>query len=692
MQIIAQEDDDALNETTTLIHTASSTDIEYDTLTEEVVVSVVDNESAEIQIIEASDTLNVDEGERAMYQMRLGSAPSSSVTITVFEQSQRIIIDTNSATDGDQNTLIFTNINWSTPQNVTVTYQHDDDVISDTLKIQHVLTSMDLSYDALSEELFVVVHDDDKPGIITSLFSDTLTINEGEIHPFMMKLSSIPQSKVEVMIEPVGDLIPNPERISFSSQNWNEHQEIILGAGNDLDAVNDTLTMIMVGSGSEYDDIVHAVSIVIIDDEVNHIFVIPANIRVIEGASAQMKIRLTSEPIDDVIVVANRQGDLTVSPSNLIFTDHNWDKTQLVTLIASEDDDQENDRERLMFSASGGNYDDVTQEFTVTIQDTDVAGIAVFPSSLTIAEESSLHMDVRLNTEPDGNVIVSIPQVGDIESHLKTLTFTEFNWNITQQIILRVTDDADQDNDREVLTLIASGANYAGLTQEILVNIVDNDLSKIDIKPDPIPTEEEEPTGTIDEGETVEFDVVLGERPNGDVMVEISSSHPSLMVTPNLLKFTYSNWNVEQTVMMTSSQDDNDENDYVAVTLMTSGGGYGRLSQQRRFAVRDKTAVSIQHSEVEPVSVILWGNYPNPFSIATNVMFALPEPANISMIVTDLLGRTVIRIPDQWYGVGIQHSLQIPSGELPSGIYYYRLKVNIDGQTTEHTKSMMIIR
>ncbi|MCY4223582.1 MAG: T9SS type A sorting domain-containing protein [Bacteroidetes bacterium] len=369
-----------------------------------------------------------------------------------------------------------------------------------------------------------------------------------------------------------------------------------------------------------------------------------------------------------------------------------WDTAQPVILTAREDDDQENDRETLLLTASGGDYEDVNKELTITIEDTDVARISVFPSVLTVSEESSIELSAILNTEPSGDVRLLIPSMGDVVPTPKILTFTSRNWDVLQQVTLTASHDEDEENDRELLTIISSGANYGGYTQDALVNIVDNDLSTIDLTPDPAPSEEEETTGTIEEGETAEFDIVLREQPSGEVVVEIASSDESLAVMPSRLTFMPSNWNVEQTVMMISAEDDNDENEEVTVTLMASGGGYGRLSQTRRFTIRDQTAVSVQHSESHPVSVQLWGNYPNPFSTVTNVVFDLPEPAQTSMILTDLLGRTVMLINDQWYGIGQQQTLQIEAGELPSGVYYYRLEVNIDDNITGHTKPMMIIR
>jgi len=62
-------------------------------------------------------------------------------------------------------------------------------------------------------------------------------------------------------------LTVNPETLTFSAENWDQNQPVNVIAGNDLDAVNDTVTVVLSASGAEYDEVVSLISIAIIDDE-----------------------------------------------------------------------------------------------------------------------------------------------------------------------------------------------------------------------------------------------------------------------------------------------------------------------------------------------------------------------------------------------------------------------------------------
>ncbi|MCX6640410.1 MAG: T9SS type A sorting domain-containing protein [bacterium] len=81
--------------------------------------------------------------------------------------------------------------------------------------------------------------------------------------------------------------------------------------------------------------------------------------------------------------------------------------------------------------------------------------------------------------------------------------------------------------------------------------------------------------------------------------------------------------------------------------------------------------------------------YPNPFNPTTNLTFTLPYPAQVSLEVFDINGRSVgaqgIRLigsgsqgarsaPQQqtWYDSGI-HTIPFDGSDLPSGIYFARL-------------------
>ena len=64
--------------------------------------------------------------------------------------------------------------------------------------------------------------------------------------------------------------------------------------------------------------------------------------------------------------------------------------------------------------------------------------------------------------------------------------------------------------------------------------------------------------------------------------------------------------------------------------------------------------------------------YPNPFNPSTEIPFELPEAGPVSLVVYDVMGREVARLVDGPMEAGY-HAAMWDAGELPSGVYLYRL-------------------
>lgn len=85
----------------------------------------------------------------------------------------------------------------------------------------------------------------------------------------------------------------------------------------------------------------------------------------------------------------------------------------------------------------------------------------------------------------------------------------------------------------------------------------------------------------------------------------------------------------------------------------------------------------------EPVRVTLPGSYalypntPNPFNPTTSIRFALPGPADVSLIVYDLLGSEVVRLVEGDNRAGLQQVVwngrDAAGRGVPSGVYIARL-------------------
>ena len=74
-----------------------------------------------------------------------------------------------------------------------------------------------------------------------------------------------------------------------------------------------------------------------------------------------------------------------------------------------------------------------------------------------------------------------------------------------------------------------------------------------------------------------------------------------------------------------------------------------------------------------PETYALRQNFPNPFNPSTEIQFDLPEDAMVSLVVYDVLGREVARLVQEELRAGT-HRARFDAGNLPSGVYFYKIQ------------------
>ena len=77
-------------------------------------------------------------------------------------------------------------------------------------------------------------------------------------------------------------------------------------------------------------------------------------------------------------------------------------------------------------------------------------------------------------------------------------------------------------------------------------------------------------------------------------------------------------------------------------------------------------------STATPFEFSLNQNYPNPFNPSTTISFSIPQAGHTSLVVYDLLGRSVETLMDKQLSAGSYHT-SWNADALPSGVYFYRL-------------------
>lgn len=93
-----------------------------------------------------------------------------------------------------------------------------------------------------------------------------------------------------------------------------------------------------------------------------------------------------------------------------------------------------------------------------------------------------------------------------------------------------------------------------------------------------------------------------------------------------------------------------------------------------------------------PDQFALKGNYPNPFNPSTTIQFDLPQDADVTVQVFDMLGREVMTVASQQVKAGANRALQIDAGTLASGTYLYRIVARTEVKTLVDTGKMMLVK
>ncbi len=99
------------------------------------------------------------------------------------------------------------------------------------------------------------------------------------------------------------------------------------------------------------------------------------------------------------------------------------------------------------------------------------------------------------------------------------------------------------------------------------------------------------------------------------------------------------------------------------------------IQERVYFYVTSLTTVERTEESGVPAQYSLNQNYPNPFNPSTYISFSLPSKSFVSLKVFDLIGREVATIVSEEMSAG-NHSRQWNGNEMPSGVYFYRLRAD----------------
>ena len=582
--VTALADADAADESGKVDLTASGAG--YNGKKESVAVTVEDDEVPELIVSPKmlSLTEDADPGKEKSFAVRLNAAPA------VHEVSVAVTVSTNLSGKAtvDRSNLVYTSSNWSVDQTVTVTALADADVVDESGTVN--LTATGGEFEGKTGSVAVAISD---PGTPALKFSpSTLNVDEGRSATYTVWLATEPTGEVSVAItSDNSEVTLDRKALSFGIGDWNQPQRIMVSAREDDDALPDKALLAHEASGGGYGAVSGTVAVNVLENDTPGLTITPPAITVVEGERGTYRVALETEPESVVTVtIASSNPDVKPAPASLEFSADNWGIEQQVTVSAARDSDVNDATATLTHTASGADYGGVTKDLVVTVRDPDVlAGLVVSPRSLTVTEGTEERFSVRLLTRPTQAVTVQV--TGDDGSGLRvdprTLRFTTDDWDSAVQIVVEAEQDDDGMDARVRLTLTASGAEYTGQEESVVVEIEDDDVARIVVVPQEF---------AVDEGGDKSYEVRLSTAPPAEVTVEIASDNPNIGLDRGVLTFAVNNWDEAQEVTVRAFEDDDAVDDFARLTHTASGGDYEGLTATASVEVTDNDEIELRVS------------------------------------------------------------------------------------------------
>ena len=205
--------------------------------------------------------------------------------------------------------------------------------------------------DIISSEtlLFSVVVDVNAGFIVSAISGDTT--EWGETATFTVSLTSEPTDDVvvDVTSSDITEGTVSPTRLTFTDLNWYAKQTVTVTGVDDFVADDNQDYTIVLDAATSLDPDYNGldpsdVAVVNIDDETAGFMVSDiSGDTTEEGGTATFTVRLTSEPIGNVVVdvESSDTGEGTVDKSSLTFTKLDWNIEQTVTVTGVDDDDED---------------------------------------------------------------------------------------------------------------------------------------------------------------------------------------------------------------------------------------------------------------------------------------------------------------------------------------------------------------
>ena len=550
--VSATEDGDAVDDTATITHSITSAIDDYNGIPiDDVTVTVTDDDpQMDIALVEVQP-LDEDVGTVTVevvavttepgvpsddYSLRVQSSDDTARSPgdyeAVDETLEIVATDFSAFVNADGDTRYRQSVYFDVAINDN---RYDEDAETFLLSLEEIPGYEWSGYSV--PEIRVTILDDDTAGVTVTPLE--LTINEGATSSYTVVLDSTPTwGNATVTINPANtDVTVNPGQLTFTKDNWSEHQIVTVTAIHDHDAVDEevTITHTVTSAFDQYNNLTaDSVTVNVTDIDTEGVSISETSLNIPEGATSSYTVVLDSEPTDVVTVtIGGHSGtDLSLATTTLTFTDLDWNDPQEVTVTAGHDADLDNDVMTLthtVASVADGDCDGLsTGSIAITVTDDDAPSVAVSfeQGSYMVAEGEVVPVRVILSGDPmrPVNIPLTMEEQGGatfIDYYIYPTHLT-FNAGDTEQTFtftaIQDPDDDDEESVKVGLGNTLPAGMFAGSTNETVFSIDDDDGP-------PVTVSFGQEWYTVLEGSSVKVKVILDVDPEVEVTVPLTTAN-----------------------------------------------------------------------------------------------------------------------------------------------------------------------
>ena len=446
--IISHNSDELTDHTGTI--TLSSTNVSDVTITVNVTNSSLISYG---NIVINKTSLTFNKGENETFTIKLDKAPS-------VNQNVNITIDDNNLTL-DKSIITFTPTNYNTEQTVTV---------SSSVATTATIT---LSSEGVSSKSINVTIVEQSSGTVGGIeivpSEDNFTVDESSSYYLSYTLrGEIGEDEIKELSISCNDNKVNisPSYVTVRKSNFNDSFYVSMNIQSTSLASGRTSTLTFSGDGFA----TKTVSFTINNNNTSgsetygEILIDTTSVSIRDNSTARIGVILDSAPSSNQLVsVSVNNSYAQVDKTGLTFTSSNYSTTQYITVsLGSALTSSEEQTFSSIITLSSNNVSSKTVNVSVTVSGSTTTesygDIIVSNTILSVNESNSTSFTVKLDKAPTNNQTVNIyvnsSDVATVEP--TSITFTPYNYNSTQTIIVYGTKDSTSYVDKSTQITVSS--------------------------------------------------------------------------------------------------------------------------------------------------------------------------------------------------------------------------------------------